>query len=76
MFIVSALYRVSQLRRSGMLPKRIFADNISLLWSSCLWVAFRIYKHSAPSELKRLVAPGLSVPCGYVLRFKTAATNN
>ncbi len=44
MFIVSGLYRVSQLRRSGMLLTRIFAYDISLHWSSCLWVTFRIYK--------------------------------
>jgi hypothetical protein len=31
---------------------------------------FGIYKHSAPPELKRLVARGSSVSCGYVLHFK------
>jgi hypothetical protein len=39
-----------------MLLRRILAYNISLLWSFGLWVTFRIYKHSAPLELKRLVA--------------------
>jgi len=41
-----------------MFLRRILAYNISLLWSSYLWVTFRIYKHSAPPELKRLVAAG------------------
>ena len=39
-----------------MLLRRILAYNISLLWSFCLWVMFHFYKHSAPLELKRLVA--------------------
>ena len=46
-----------------MLLRQIFAYNISLLWSSCLWVTLPIYKHSAPPELKRLVAT-LAALCG------------
>ena len=39
-----------------MLLIRIVAYNISLLLSSGLWVTFRIYRHSAPPELTRLLA--------------------
>ncbi len=52
MFIVSESISF-QLRRSGTLLSRILTYNISLRWSFCLWVRFRIYKHSAPPELKR-----------------------
>jgi NADPH:quinone reductase-like Zn-dependent oxidoreductase len=46
-----------------MLLIRIVAYNISLLWSFCLWATFRVYKHSAPPELTRLVAAnGRAVP--------------
>jgi len=38
-----------------MLLIRIVAYNISLLRSSGLWVTFRVYKHSAPPELTRLL---------------------
>jgi hypothetical protein len=39
------------------------STNISLLRSSGLWVTFRVYKHSAPPELTRLVAAnGCAVP--------------
>jgi len=62
-FIVSGSTRLSKLRRSGMLLIRIVAYNISLLRSSGLWVTFRVYKHSAPPELARLVAAnGRAVP--------------
>ena len=44
---------------------RIIAYNISLLRSSGLWVSLRVYKHSAPPELKRLVgARQRCVSCG------------
>jgi hypothetical protein len=63
MFIVTAANPMTQLRRSGVLLIRIVAYNISLLWSFCLWVTFRVYKHSAPPELTRLVAAnGRAVP--------------
>lgn len=46
-----------------MLLRRILlACNISLRWSSCLWVTFRIYKHSAPPERKHLVTARWSAP--------------
>jgi len=47
-----------------MLLKRLLAYNISLLRSSSLFVPVRIYKHSAPPELKRLVA---SVVCSLMI---------
>lgn len=53
-----------------MFLRRILAYNISLRWSSYLWATFRIHKHSAPPELKRLVAArrlryGICVICGF-----------
>lgn len=48
-----------------MLLRRMVAYNISLLWSFRLWVTFRVYKHSAPPELTRLVAAnGRAAPLG------------
>ncbi len=42
-----------------MLLRHVFAYNISLLWSSSLWVTSCRYKHSAPPELTRSVAAGV-----------------
>jgi hypothetical protein len=44
-----------------MLLMRIVAYNISLLWSSCLGVTLRIYKHSAPPEGCGQAAPCINV---------------
>ena len=53
MFIVNGLHRFSRLQRSAMLLMGILTTNISLRWSSGPGVTLRIYKHSAPPELKR-----------------------
>ena len=55
MFIVNRLHRVfvaPEERNVAEANPRLqhFAP-----WSSCLWVTVRIYKHSAPPELKRFV---------------------
>ena len=56
-----------------MLLIRIVAYNISLLWSSGPWVRFRVYKHSAPPELTRLVAAtGRAVP---LWQFETSSNS-
>ena len=46
-----------------MLRMRTVVYNISLLWSSGLWVTFPVYKHSAPAELSRLGCGPKTVLC-------------
>ncbi len=54
-----------------MLLMRIVAYNISLLWSSCLGVALRIYKHSAPPE-----GCGQAAPCNQCARSRSHFQSN
>jgi hypothetical protein len=57
-----------------MLLRPILAYHISLLWSSCLWVTFRIYKHSAPPELKRWLRARLLRLCDSILEQSYRST--
>ena len=66
MFIVSGLHKSFPSSGGAKCARPIRAYDIPLLRSGCLWVTFGIYKHSAPLELRRLVAA--AVRCAAVVQ--------